>query len=77
MFVKAIRGRNPASPQIFKTNSYDSKEFYEKHKGEYFIHKNQKVRVVGYHGYSFDALIVSISKGNGMGFVTAQEVFKS
>ena len=50
-----------------------AQEFYEKHKGEYFIHKNQKVRVVGYHSYSFDALIVSISKGNGMGFVTAQE----
>ena len=50
-----------------------AKEFYEKHKGEYFIHKNQKVMVVGYNDYNIDALIVSISKGTGMECITAQE----
>jgi hypothetical protein len=50
-----------------------SKEFYNNHKGEYFIHKNKKVRIIGYNDYHFDALIVSMNDNTGERCKCSQE----
>lgn len=50
-----------------------SKEFYNNHKGEYFIHKDKKVRIIGYNDYHFDALIVSMNDNTGERCKCSQE----
>ena len=50
-----------------------SKEFYNNHKGEYFIHKDKKVRIIGYNDYHFDALIVSMNDNKGERCKCSQE----
>ena len=50
-----------------------SKEFYNNHKGEYFIHNDKKVRIIGYNDYHFDALIVSMNDNTGERCKCSQE----